>query len=150
MSNAINYLSIAKKAGALEMGETNAGAAVRGGKARLLLLASDASDNARRRAENFVYETNTPLVVTPFSKAQLSDATGANGCSMAAVTDIGLAAVFMSALAESEPSYKDTAELMVQKNEKALQRRRESQAHDRNKKTGKAANTARPGKRRKK
>lgn len=150
MNNAINYIGIAKKAGALKTGETNSGAAVRAGKARVLLLASDASDNARRRAENFVSGTGTPLVSLPYSKEQLSSATGASGCSMAAITDIGLAAVFMSALAESEPSFKDTAELMAQKSEKALMRKREALAHDRNKKTGKAAKTVKPGKRRKK
>ena len=91
MSKALGYISIAKKAGALAVGETNAGAAVRAGKGRVLLLASDASPNARHRAEGFVTGTQTPLVVSPFSKAELSEATGAGGCSMAAFTDVGAA-----------------------------------------------------------
>lgn len=150
MSNAINYLSIAKKAGALDVGETNSGAVVRAGKARILILAADASDNAKHRAEGFVRETNTPLIAVPFSKAELSAATGVGGCSMAALTDVGLASAFMSALAENEPSFKNIAELLAQKNEKALMRQREAQAHERNKRTGKAASSARLGKRRKK
>ena len=120
MSKALGYIGIAKKAGALSVGETNAGAAVRAGKGRVLLLASDASPNARHRAEGFVNGTQTPLVTVPFTKAELSDATGLAGCSMAAFTDVGLAAVFMAALAENEPSFSDTAQLLQEKNNKEI------------------------------
>ena len=52
--NAINYLSLAKKAGRIEIGEESAGAAARACHARLLLVAKDAPDGALRRARNFV------------------------------------------------------------------------------------------------
>ena len=61
MNKALGYIGIAKKAGALSVGETNAGAVVRAGKGRVLLLASDASPNARHRAEGFVAGTQTPV-----------------------------------------------------------------------------------------
>lgn len=149
MDKTLGYLGIAKKAGALQTGETNSGAAVRAGKARVLLIASDASENARRRAEGFVYSTQTPLVTLPYSKLQLSSAVGSSGCAMAAITDIGLATVFMSSLCDSSDSYKDTAELLTLKNEKAMIRKREAKTHDRNKRFGSTAKDAKPGKRRK-
>lgn len=149
MDKTLGYLGLAKKAGALQAGETNSGAAVRAGKARVLLLASDASENARRRAEGFIYSTQTPLVILPYSKLELSSAVGSSDCAMAAITDIGLAAVFMSSLCDSSDSYKDTAKLLEQKNEKAKNRKQEALAHDRNKKTGRNAKDAKSGKRRK-
>ena len=149
MNKALNYIGIARKAGAIEIGETYSGAAVRAGKGRILILASDASDNAKHRAENYVNGTQTPLVALPFTKAELSEASGTNGFSMAVFTDVGLAAVFMTALAECEPSFEKTAQMLAEKNEKATQRKREAVAHDRNKKLGKAAKPAVMGKRRK-
>ncbi|NLV85836.1 MAG: 50S ribosomal protein L7 [Clostridiales bacterium] len=149
MDKTLGYLGLAKKAGALQSGETNSGAAVRAGKARVLLLASDASENARRRAEGFIYSTQTPLVTLPYSKLELSSAVGSSDCAMAAITDIGLAAVFMSSLCDRSDSYKDTAELLMLKNEKAKTRKREALAHDRNKKMGRTVKDAKSGKRRK-
>lgn len=149
MSDPLSYLSIAKKAGSIQTGELNTGAAVRGGKAKALLLASDASDNARSRAEGFVHGGKTPIVSVPYTKEQLSIATGEAGCSMAALTDIGLAAVFISALAEEDSSVKEIAEQLSARNEKAKRRKSEAQAHKRNVKTGKSVKSAAPGKRRK-
>ena len=149
MSDATSYLGIAKKAGSLETGEQNCGAAVRNGKAKLLLLASDASDNAKHRAEGFLVGKKAPLYTLPYSKEKLSEITGENGCSMAAFTDIGLAAVFMATLAGEYPEAGETAELLTQRSEKAKKRKSEAQAHKRNLKTGKTTKSAAPGKRRK-
>ncbi|MEA4895704.1 MAG: 50S ribosomal protein L7 [Oscillospiraceae bacterium] len=148
MNKALNYIGLAKKAGSVEAGETNSGAAIRAGKGRVLLLASDASDNARSRAENFIFGTKTPLVSLPFSKSDLSQITGEAGCSMVVITDYGFAAAFLQALAEEEPDYKTTAELLTQKNIKAQMRKREALAHEKNLKRGKAASGTATGKRR--
>ena len=149
MHKALNYIGLAKKAGSIEVGETNSGATIRAGKGKILVLASDASDNARRRAENFVSGAQIPTVTLPFTKAEISQATGTTGCSMAVFTDVGLAAVFMAALAENEPSFMETAELLAQKNQKALMRKREALAHEKKMKSGMAAKPAATGKRRK-
>ena len=66
--NAINYLSLAKKAGRIEIGEESAGAAARACHARLLLVAKDAPDGALRRARNFVAGSGQQLAVVPFPK----------------------------------------------------------------------------------
>lgn len=150
MADPLNYIGIARKAGAIEIGETDSGAAVRGGKARLLMLASDASDNARRRAENFIYGRKTPMIVLPYTKDELCTITGVNGCSMAAFTDVGLAAAFLEKLAENDPSFADAAAALADKNKKTLQRRKEAQAHEKKIKLGKPAHSGASEKRRKK
>lgn len=139
MANALGYLGIAKKAGALEIGETNSGSAVRSGAARLLMLAADASDNARSRAENFVYGRKTPLIRLPYTKTDISSITGVNGCSMAAFTDIGLAAAFISSLARDFPEHRSIAAALEADNEKMKKRKSETAAGIRNKKIGKTA-----------
>ncbi len=148
MNKALNYIGLAKKAGSVELGETAAGAAIRAGKGRVLLLASDASDNARRRAENFIHETQIPLVTLPFSKSDISQITGDNGCSMAVITDYGLAAAFMETLAEDEPSYRAVSDILSQKSLKAQARKREALAHEKNIQKGKANAGSATGKRR--
>ena len=100
MSKALNYLGIARKSGGIETGEDNSSGLVKAGKARILLVAKDTSDGAKRRAEGYVYETGTILVEVPFTKDEIAGITGKSGCSMAAITDIGLAAAFLKALAE--------------------------------------------------
>lgn len=136
-SKARNYLAIAMKAGALEVGEENSGAAVRHGKAKVLLVASDASGNAQRRAEGFVYGVNVPIVKLPFTKGDVASSTGKAGCSMAAVTDIGLAKGIVESLAEEDAQYGAIAQELTEKYVKAQRRKAEAKSHERNKRTGK-------------
>lgn len=99
----LNLLGLMRKAGSLETGETNAGAVCRGGKAKLLLLASDASENARRRAESFVQGRSTVFVTVPFTKDEIASKVGTSVCSMAAITDLGFADAFMKGLCSEFP-----------------------------------------------
>ena len=73
-----------RKAGRIALGEHDAGAAARAGKACLLLLAQDASDNARKRAEGFAHAAQAPLLRLPYTKQALSDRLGKTGCAIAA------------------------------------------------------------------
>lgn len=99
MDKAANYLGIMRKANAICIGETDAGAAVKSGKAYVLCLAADASDNAKKRAETFVYARSTPLLRLPYAKDELQLVFSKPGCSMFAITDLGLASAFVGALA---------------------------------------------------
>ena len=104
MDKAARYLGIMRKANALAIGETDSGAAVKGGRAFVLCLALDASDNARKRAETFVWSRETPLICLPYEKAALQQALGkGGGCSMFGITDLGLASAFVGALANWDP-----------------------------------------------
>ena len=134
----LNFLGLMRRANALQVGETNAGAAVRGGKAKLLLLASDASDNARGRAEGFLFGRNTIGLTLPFTKAEISAHVGVSGCSMAAVTDIGFANALMKLLVELSPrEYEEAAAQVEQRFSRAERRKKEAKAHEKNKRTGK-------------
>ncbi len=99
----LKFLGLMRRANALQAGENNTGEAVRAGKAKLLLLASDASENARRRAEGFAAGRDLPLSTLPFTKEEIASAVGLSGGSMAAVTDLGFASALLKALAEEEP-----------------------------------------------
>jgi ribosomal protein L7Ae-like RNA K-turn-binding protein len=127
VSRALNLLGMARKAGAIETGETNSGAAVHAGRARLLLLASDASENAAGRAEGYVSTRRVPLCRVPFTKDEISAITGKNGCSMAVLTDLGFAESFARALsAEFGEEYSSLGTQLGAKLEKAKRRRAET------------------------
>lgn len=129
MSRALGYLGLARRGGNLELGEENAGSLVKSGRARLLCVAADASDGAKRRAEGYVYETNVPLTVLPYRKEQISDAMGRPGCSMAAFADLGLAASFAAALEEEfGADYAPLAAALAAKRDKAKARKKSAGA----------------------
>lgn len=134
----LDLLGLMRRANAIQIGETNAGAAVRGGKAKLLLLASDASENARRRAEGFLHGRNAIGLTLPFTKEEISSHVGVGGCSMAAVTDIGFANALMKSLATLAPEeYSAAAEEVERRFFKAERRKKEAKARERNKRIGK-------------
>ena len=133
----LNLLGLMRKAGAIELGETNTGNACRDGKAKVLLLASDASDNAGRRAESFVNGRRTVLIRSPFTKEEISEKVGVGGCSMAALTALGFATAFLKGLAEIAPEqYGEASENIETRLGKAV-RRRKSTAADKKKHQGK-------------
>lgn len=140
---ALNLLGLMRKANAVQIGEENTGASVRAETAKLLLLASDASDNAVRRAKGFAYGRNIPLIRAPFTKEEISAAVGKPGCSMLAVCDLGFADSLMKLLQAISPGkYDETARVISDGLSREKQRRRERQAHEKNKRIGKRRNNA--------
>ena len=129
----LHLLGLMRRANAIAVGEVNTGAAARGGKAKLLLLASDASENARHRAEGFSAGRNLPLAELPFTKEEFSSAVGVNGGSMAAITDLGFANALLKALAAEEPERYAALALETQ----ARYERERKQQQTRNKRIGK-------------
>ena len=102
MDKVLNYLSLARKAGLAELGEEPVGAATRAGKARLVVVASDAGDHTWRRAKSFVSGTNQQLVRLPYTKDELGFAIGRTSLAIAAVTDVGIARSLVEALGQPE------------------------------------------------
>ena len=101
--NILSLLGLMRRANAIAVGEVNTGGAAKSGKAKLLLLAADASENARHRAEGFAAPRGIPLDTLPFTKEEFASAVGLSGGSMGAVTDLGFARALLKALAEDEP-----------------------------------------------
>ena len=137
----LNLLGLMRKANAIAVGETNTGGAVRAGKAKLLLLAADASDNARSRARGFTHGRDIVTVTLPFTKDEIAAHVGVSGCAMAAITDIGFANAFMKSLAAAVPDgYDESAAEIQRRFEKADRRKKEAAAHEKNKRIGKRKN----------
>ncbi len=106
------------------MGETAALTAVRAGRAKLVLLASDASPNIARRAESSLQGHRALLVSVPYAKLELSELLGTGSCGVAAVTDVGLADAFMDALGEKDPErYGVQAQEIRRRSQKAAKRK---------------------------
>ena len=138
MSNPLNYISLARKAGLVETGEESSGVVIRSGKAKLLVIAADASDNAVRRAEGYIQGRNVLLLKAPYTKLELASAAGKSGCSMLVFTDLALACSFVSVTADEHPGeYDALRDEICAKNDRAKQRRKKAHGNDMNKKTGK-------------
>ncbi len=124
---ALSLLGLMRRAGALQIGEDKAIDAVHSGKVRLLLLAEDASDRARRHAEAMTNGRRFQLVSTHYSREALGQALGTGNCAMAAVTELGFANALMKELAAQIPErYGESAEETARRLEKADRRRRET------------------------
>ena len=137
----LNLLGLMRKANAIAVGETNTGGAVRAGKAKLLLLAADASDNARSRARGFTHGRDVVTVTLPFTKDEIAAHVVVSSCAMAAITDIGFANAFMKSLAAAVPEgYDESAAEIQRRFEKADRRKKEAAAHEKNKRIGKRRN----------
>ncbi len=133
MDKALNYLSLARKAGRIELGEEPVGAAARAGKARLVVVANDAGDHTWRRAKSFVSGTDQQCMKIPYSKDQMGQAIGRSSLAIAAFTDPALALAFLNALPEQDRAVLDN---LQKKTDRVRQRRAEEKAHEKNVKKG--------------
>ena len=137
MDNILHMVGLALKAGRLEVGEEPVGAACRARDCRLILVARDAADNSFRRVKHFADAGQCLWVSVPYTKEELEEAVGRTACAMAAVTDIGFAEAIGQKLAAVDPEkYSLTAEKLHVKAERAAQRWKEQQAHERNLRRG--------------
>ena len=101
--NVLSLLGLALRGGRLAVGDEAAGLSARGGRARLLLVASDAGERTIRQAQFLAEEGHCLLLKLPFAKAELGGALGRKAVSIAAVTDLGLAAAVTEKLALLDP-----------------------------------------------
>jgi len=136
MDKALNYMALARKAGRIELGEEPVGAAARAQHARLVVVASDASDHTWRRALSFVAGTTQQCILTPYTKDELGLAIGRTSLAIAAFTDPALALAFLKALPPREV-YTTALEDLEKRSKRQTQHRKEQKAHLRNKKQGK-------------
>ena len=136
MDKSLGLLSICRKGGNIVLGEEQVGAQARAGKARLVLLASDAGEHTVRRARGFVAGTAQPLLRLPYTKDELSDALGKASCAIAAITDVRLAQAFIKTLGEPE-KYAELLKDIDVRVQRVEKRRAEEKAHQQNVRHGK-------------
>ena len=132
MDKAKSYLGFARKSGNLVLGEERCSEAAAEGRIKLLLLASDASDNARRRAEGYTVGHRFPLMGAGLTKEELCTLLGSGGCAMVGFTQWGLAAEFASAMAVNNSEWQATATLLAQRRDKAARRKAAPRKHKSN------------------
>ena len=132
MDKAKSYLGFARKSGNLVLGEERCGEAATEGRLKLLLLASDASDNARRRAEGYTVGHRFPLMGAGMTKEELCSLLGSGGCAMVGFTEWGLASQFASAMAGNNSDWQETAALLAQRRDKAARRKAAPRKHKSN------------------
>ena len=136
MDKALNYLSLARKAGYAELGEETVGAITRAGKGYLVVVAGDASDHTWRRAKSFVAGTSQQCVRLACTKEELGFVVGRTSLAIAAITDAPLALALVKSLGEPE-KYKEAIAVLEEKTKKLKKRQSEAKAHQRNVRMGK-------------
>ena len=134
MDKALNYMALARKAGRIELGEEPVGAAARAQKARLVVVAEDASDHTWRRAKSFVAGTAQQCIKVPFSKDLLGQAVGRTSLAIGAFTDPALALAFVKALPRPD---ENVLACLEEKTRRIQKRQAEEKAHRKNKRFGK-------------
>ena len=135
-NRALNYLALAKKGRLVELGEEPVGAVTRAVKARLVVVANDASDHTWRRAKSFVAGTEQQCIRVPFTKEELGFVVGRTSLAIAAFTDAALALAFVKALGDPV-KYKDILESLDKRTQRIQQRQKEAKAHEKNVRFGK-------------
>lgn len=90
MSKALGMLGLARRAGKVLPGMPLTQKAVRGGRARLVIIASDASENTKKAAVSMCTYYRTGYEIC-FDKEQLSGAIGTADTAVMTVTDAGFA-----------------------------------------------------------
>ena len=131
MSNSLNYLALARKAGKIELGEEPVGAAARAMKAQLVVVASDASDHTWRRAKSFVAGTNQQCIRVSYTKDEIGFIIGRTSLAIAAFTDPALALAFVDSLENSE-KFQEVRKVLDERVQRVRQRQKEEKAHQRN------------------
>ncbi len=135
-NRSLGLLSISRKGGNIVYGEETVGAQTRAGRARLVILASDAGAHTLRRAKSFVAGTAQPILVVDFTRDELGDALGTTSCAIAAITDVRLAQAFVKTLGQPEKHQQLLEDLDVRV-KRVEQRRAEEKAHRFNVRHGK-------------
>lgn len=144
-SELLSTLGLCKRAGMLAVGEEPVEAIARAKDARVIFLAADAAENTVRRAAHFAEAGQCLWLRLPFSKEQLGRAVGRTSCAVIAVTDIGFAASIVGRLAQSDPdTYKEAAERLTLKAQRAAERKEELTVHEKNLRQGKRRPAAPP------
>lgn len=95
----LSYLGLARRAGKTASGEFQTEESVRKGKARLVIIASDASDNTKKKFGNMCEWHHVRMVICS-DKTTLGSCIGCGSRSSVALLDPGLADAVTKALGQ--------------------------------------------------
>ena len=97
----LSHLSLAAKAGRVKSGETGAAQAIRSGQGFLVVVASDASENTRKKFRNMAEWYEVPYAEYA-DRASIGHVIGKEYRSAVVITDEGLSNLICSALKNRE------------------------------------------------
>lgn len=124
MDKLLRMMGLARRANLLLAGEEVVADAVAAHKARLVLLAADASERTVKKIRQMAGE-KLPVMRLPADKVTLGAALGKGSCAVAAVLDGGFAQKLAEMLAQWNPEYQAMAEKLGQKEAKRQRRKKE-------------------------
>lgn len=116
----LSMLGLMRKANAVVFGEDKCQEALEKGKARLLIIPSDAKDKTKKNAEIISIGHSAPLITLPCTNKELASALGISSCAMLAVLDLGFADAFVKSLGDE---FEETKSILKQKKEKISKRK---------------------------
>lgn len=92
-------LGLARKAGKLSVGSELCVESIRAGKAELVILCNDMSDNSNKKLADAMRTRGVPYIVLPLGKVELAKKVGKSSFAVAcALTDKGFAKIIYKAL----------------------------------------------------
>ncbi len=124
----LSLLGMARRAGAVVIGEESLMESAQNHKLRLVLLSGDAGDTTARRVKRLENE-KLPVVALPDGKADLGGAIGFASAAAVGVTDLGLSCAILGKLAQAHSEFAPVAEAMAQRQSKALRRKADTVKH---------------------
>ena len=97
----LSLLGLARRAGKVITGDESCMKALRGGKARLIIVAADASDNTRKKYADKCAHYNTKLIIVS-DRASIGGAIGRAEQVVIAIEDEGFASGIRTCMDKSE------------------------------------------------
>ncbi len=126
----LSMLGLARRAGAVVIGEEAAAEAALDHRARLILLAADTASGTAERALRLERE-RLPVLHTPADRKTLGGAVGYASVAVVAVCDLGFAAGICQRLAQTVPEAALVAGTLNDRQEKALRRKEDTARYGR-------------------
>lgn len=125
MTAGMSLLGMARKAGAVVIGEEPVTEAVLDHKVRLVLVASDAGETTADRISRLESD-KLPVLLLKEEKQELGAAVGFAKVAVAGICDLGFAAAIAAKLGEEDPRAKIISEGLAQRQKKARRRKAET------------------------
>ncbi len=120
----LGLLGLARRAGLLEAGDEASKGAISKGVARLLLIASDASDKTRESFEFIAQTASLSYIVVSETREELGNALGKRPCAVVVICDTGFSAAILKKLADGNEKAKALLPQFERKAERAKRRRK--------------------------
>ncbi|MDR0859363.1 MAG: 50S ribosomal protein L7ae-like protein [Oscillospiraceae bacterium] len=106
----LTFLGLCKKAGALETGEERVALSQKKGKAKLILIASDAAENTRSKAAQIAEWGKLTVLDLPYTKEIIGGAVGTRACAILSVTTAAMAKAVREKLTLDDTGKSETDE----------------------------------------